>query len=247
MDVLHTHGYKADIYGLAARSQRMALIATCHNWPDPHPVMRVYAMLDRWILKCFDKVAAVSEPVAEILRRSGVQGADAVPNGIDLARFAGASPALRPGVLDSCDRLIGFVGRLVKEKGGAVLLEAARRVLAERPKTGFVFIGEGPERAEWEKTAATLQIAGNVAFTGSRSDMPGVYASLDALVLPSLNEAMPMCLLEAMAAGCPVLATRVGSVEKLVIHDRTGRRCIPESAGGCGRDSPATGQPRAGS
>jgi glycosyltransferase involved in cell wall biosynthesis len=70
--------------------------------------------------------------------------------------------------------------------------------------------------------AQSLGIASNVVFVGVRNDMPGVYASLDILVLPSLVESMPMCLLEAMAAGKPVIATRLGAVPQLILPDQTG-------------------------
>jgi glycosyltransferase involved in cell wall biosynthesis len=113
-----------------------------------------------------------------------------------------------------------------------LLLKAAQYVLAVRPDTTFVFVGGGPSRKEWEALAARLGIAGNVVFTGPRGDIPGVYASLDLLVLPSLDEALPMCLLEGMAAGTPVIATRVGAVPDLVIPNVTGTLLEPGQADG---------------
>jgi glycosyltransferase involved in cell wall biosynthesis len=121
---------------------------------------------------------------------------------------------------------------MVPAKGGAVLLEAAESVLAVFPDTTFVLAGEGPARPEWEALAARLGIAGNVVFAGVRRDMPGVYASFDVLALPSYEENMPMCLLEAMAAGTPVIATRVGAVPKLIQPDETGVLIEPGDAVG---------------
>jgi glycosyltransferase involved in cell wall biosynthesis len=151
---------------------------------------------------------------------------------VDLERFRAAEPALRRELASGADRLVGFVGRLVPGKGGAVLLSAARTVLAGCPDTRFVFVGEGPSRGEWEALAARLRIARKVVFTGARNDMPSVYASLDLLVLPSFDEAMPMCLLEGMAAGVPVIATRVGAVPDLVLPDVTGLLLEPGDASG---------------
>lgn len=228
VDILHTHGYKADLYGyLASRPCRCARVATCHNWPSRQPSMRFYAGLDRLVLRRFDRVAAVSETVAETLQRWGVRDVRHVPNGVPLARFQVAAPALRQELRTGYSLLVGFAGRLSPEKGGDVLLRAAQRVIAARPDTAFVFVGEGPCDSAWRKLASVLGIADHVMFVGRRDDMPGVYASLDLLVLPSLQEAMPICLLEALAAELPVVATRVGSVAQIVIPGETGMLVEP--------------------
>jgi glycosyltransferase involved in cell wall biosynthesis len=232
VEVVHAHGYKADVYAYAAAGwqRRMTLVSTCHNWPDQRPLMRAYARLDRLVLRNFDGVAAVSEPVAGVLRSARIP-AETLPNGVELDRFTSA-PVLRRELPLDCDHVAGFVGRLVPGKGGKVLLEAAQRVLAVRPRTAFVFAGDGPCRVEWESIASQTGIARHVLFTGLRNDMPGVYASFDVLVLPSYDEALPMCILEAMAAGCPVIATRVGSVPRAVIPGVTGVLTEPGDAAG---------------
>ena len=225
IDVLHTHGYKADVFGYAAaRPNRFALVATCHNWPSRLLSMRAYAALDRITLRRFDRVATASEPVARILRRWQVPARKlkVIPNGVDMRPFVDRQPSLRRGWCAPGDRLIGFVGRHVTDKGGALLLEAAPAVLAGFPNARFVFVGEGPSRAAWEAQAAQLGIASRVTFLGARTDMPAVYASLDMVVLPSFQECMPMCLLEALAAARPVIATGVGAVPRLVIPGVTG-------------------------
>ncbi|HEY1207438.1 MAG: glycosyltransferase family 4 protein [Bryobacteraceae bacterium] len=232
VDVVHAHGYKADFYAAAARwPRRTALVATCHNWPNRLPAMRAYAALDRLVLRTFDEVATASPVVAGTLKRWGV-GATLVENGVDVERFRGAEPSLRQELGHGSGRVVGFVGRMVPAKGGAVLLEAAESVLAVFPDTTFVLAGEGPARSEWEALAARLGIAGNVVFAGVRRDMPGVYASFDVLALPSYEENMPMCLLEAMAAGTPAIATRVGAVPKLILPDETGVLIEPGDAPG---------------
>jgi glycosyltransferase involved in cell wall biosynthesis len=232
VEVVHTHGYKADLYAAAAAwPRRAALLATCHNWPNKLLTMRAYAALDRLVLRRFDAVATASPVVAGKLRRWGVV-ATLLENGVDIERFRGAEPTLRRELGRGNGRLVGFVGRLLEAKGGAVLLEAAKNVLAVFPGTTFVLVGEGPSRREWQRLAARLGIAGNVVFTGVRRDMPGVYASLDILALPSYEENMPMCLLESMAAGTPVIATRVGAVPKLILPGETGVLLDPGDAAG---------------
>ena len=224
VDVLHPHGYKADLYALAAASRnRVALLATSHNWPSNLLSMRVYAGLDRLALRSFDKVIVVSDAVADVLRRWGVAAEKValIPNGVDLDRFRSAVPKLRDEI--GVNRpLVGFVGRLVPEKGGALLMRAAQQVLAVYPNATFVLVGEGPAHQEWKALVGELGIGKQVVFAGVRDDMSEVYASFDMVVLPSLIEALPMCLLEAMAAGKPVIATCVGAVPRLVVDAQTG-------------------------
>ena len=235
IDVVHPHGYKADFYGYAAAfPERVALLATSHNWPSKRLSMRAYAALDRLILRRFDGVVAVSDPVRNTLRRWGVRQDRLVtiPNGVDVERFEHAAPTLRNEIGLANGALVGFVGRLVPDKGGALLLRAAQKVLAIRPDTRFVLVGEGPSRSEWQALAAELKIEHSVIFTGIRNDMPAVYASLDMLVLPSLVESMPMCMLEAMAASKPVIATDVGGIPRVIEPQRTGLLVKPGDING---------------
>jgi glycosyltransferase involved in cell wall biosynthesis len=235
VDVLHTHGYKADLYGCAAAWGRsVGLIATCHNWPHPSLKMRAYAALDRLFLRTFDRVVVLSETVAGILRRSGLaeRKLQTIANGVDVERFRDAQPSLNNGSGATHESVVGFVGRLVPGKGADVLLRAASRVFSRRPNCRIVLVGDGPCRPELESLAAQLGIADRVLFTGVRDDMPQVYASIDLLVLPSLCEAMPMCVLEAMAAGKPVIATRVGAVPELIDQGQTGVLIEPGDVAG---------------
>lgn len=230
VDVLHSHGYKADLYAcVAAWPRRVALVATNHNWPSRSWNMRVYAALDRLSLKAFDRVVVISESNRELLRRSGIRDArlETIPNGVDIEYFRSAHPTLRSD--DACGEasLVGFVGRLVPDKGGEILLRAAQLVLRVRPNTKFVLVGDGPCRQEWGSLASRLGIQDRIVFAGVREDMPGVYASFQLVVLPSLCEAMPMCVLEAMAAGKQVIATRVGAIPKLVDPGQTGTLVEP--------------------
>ncbi len=230
-EILHAHGYKADLYGYAAScSYDAVLVSTCHNWPSKRLVMKMYAALDRLVLRAFHRVATPSPVVAGILKRSGISSSRLawIGNGVDIQRFG-----CREATLTSLGcKAIGFVGRLVPGKGGEVLLAAAQKIVASRPDATFVFVGEGPLRNDWEAMARSLGIADNVIFTGARNDMPGVYASFDMLVLPSFEEAMPMCVIEGMAAGKPVIATAVGAIPELVLPGTTGLLVTPGDAAG---------------
>jgi glycosyltransferase involved in cell wall biosynthesis len=225
VDVVHPHGYKADLYALAAASgKRAALLATSHNWPSKKLSMRAYAVLDRMALRQFDKVVVVSEVVAGLLRKAGVkkENVEFIPNGVDLNRFTNAVPKLRTELGLGNAPVVGFVGRLVPDKGGALLIRAAKEVLAAFPTAKFVLAGGGPALNEWKALAGELGIEDRVIFAGAREDVPEVYASFDVAVLPSLVEALPMCLLEAMASAKPVIATNVGAIPRVVVHEQTG-------------------------
>lgn len=225
IDLLHTHGYKADLYGYAAaRTTGVSLLATCHNWPDKNLPLWFYSVLDRLVLRRFPRVVAVSEGVKESLWRFGVSKnrVSVIANGVDLARFSAAQPSLG-GEIGRGDRLvIGMVGRLVPAKGGVYFLRAAREVLRVFAGALFVLVGDGPEREELKTLAHQLGIQSSVVFVGQRNDIPGVYASFDVVVLPSLTEAMPLAVLEALAAKRAVVASRVGGIPLMILHEQTG-------------------------
>jgi glycosyltransferase involved in cell wall biosynthesis len=235
ISIVHAHGYKADLYAYAAAwPSRAALVATSHNWTSSLLKMRAYAALDRLVLGRFDEVIVVSDVVGDTLRRWGVAAnkLSTISNGVNVDQFQGAAATLRNEILAEGSALVGFVGRLVPEKGGEQLLRAAKQVLAVLPNTRFVLVGDGPARQEWEDLSSQLEITAHVWFAGRREDIAGVYASLDIVVLPSLLEAQPMCLLEAMAAEKPVIATRVGAVSKVINSGETGLLLPPGDVDG---------------
>ncbi len=225
IDLVHSHGYKSNLYGYAAvRPLGVPIVATCHNWTRQSASLRLYETLDRLALRRFSRVVAVSATVAESLRSAGVapERITAIDNGVDLERFAGASEDFARGIEKNSRLVAGMVGRLVPEKGPEYFLRAAAQLTASFPEALFVLVGEGPARPRLEQLARELKIERQVIFTGQRDDLPSVYAAMDVFVLPSLNEGMPMTILEAMAAGKPVVATRVGAVPQLVAEGETG-------------------------
>jgi len=235
IEIVHSHGYKADLYSLAAAWRlRVPLVATCHNWPGKSIALRAYAALDRWALSSFARIGVVSGEVARLLERAGVKQDRIVPipNGIDTRRFSSAQPA-RDIRMDSAGEIvIGVVGRLVREKGGEVLLRAIAEVAKEFATVRLIFVGEGPERDFLEECATKLGIGPAVMFAGHRSDMPEVYAAFDICVLPSFGEGMPMTVLEAMAAGRAMIATRVGEIPHVITDGENGLLVEPKDPGG---------------
>ena len=228
-DIIHTHGYKADLYGYTASFRLdVARVSTCHLWPSRPRILRLYELLDRLILRAFHRVSSPSRVVIAALKRSLIASSKLkfIPNGVSVEAFDRESHTERPLIRVS-NPVVGFVGRLVAVKGGDTLLRTAPSILERHPKATFVFVGEGRCRADWENLAAQLGISDHVVFTGVCKDMPAMYSCLDVMVLPSFEEAMPMSLLEAMSARKPVVATPVGAVSELVIDGVNGYFVTP--------------------
>lgn len=233
-DVVHMHGYKADIYGYAAvRRLQTARVSTCHGWGRNSFALRAYGVMDRWVLRRFDLVVAVSAEIAGALRHVGVSPDKirVIDNGIEVADLETGAPTLRRELgLDSKCVLVGAIGRLSPEKGFAVLLAAARIVVQQHPEVKFVVVGEGPERKKLEDLTRQYGLEGKLFWAGRRDDIPGVYASLDIQVQPSLKEGLPMTILEGLAAAKPIVATRVGAVESAINDKDTGLLVNPGNA-----------------
>jgi glycosyltransferase involved in cell wall biosynthesis len=232
-DIIHTHGYKSDLYGfLAARVLRKKIVATCHNWIADDLQTRLYYKIQKRFLPSFDGVVAVSGAVRnELLRIKVAEGRiTIVPNGIETARFSGARVGLRSELeIGDGRKVIGTVGRLAPEKGFLNLLSAASAVFASEKDAVLLMVGDGPQLGQLKEKAAQLGIGDRVVFAGVRTDMPEVYSTIDVFVLPSLNEGLPMVLLEAMAARRPVIATRVGAIPSVVVDRKDGLLVAPGS------------------
>jgi glycosyltransferase involved in cell wall biosynthesis len=223
--LLHTHGYKADIYGyLAARKLGMPIVATRHSQLAKRngPAVWAYELLDVQFLRRFGWVVAVSHSIEEETRRIGIapEKVSTIANGIDLLPFELASQERK---VPAGDRLrVGTVGRLIERKGIDRLLKAARIILNEFPRTHFVIVGDGPYRESLEQLAKNLDIEGDVSFEGTLTDMASVYANVDIFVLPSMEEGLPIAVLEALASQRAVVATSVGAIPELIIPGQTG-------------------------
>jgi glycosyltransferase involved in cell wall biosynthesis len=242
--LIHAHGYKTNFYVLASSiGKTVPRITTCHNWLGDDSKMRFYAWLDKTLLKRFDKVVAVSDPVMQEIRRHGIKSGRAVKilNGIDVEKFSkqGSGESFRSefGIPENAV-VIGTVGRLAEEKGHSLLLDAALRIVRHHPNVVFIFIGDGPLRRDLETKAGEVsnrlerskndRIADHFIFAGVRDDMPEMYGIMDFFILPSMNEGLPMVLLEAMASGKPIIATSVGAIPKVLDGGRHGVLIQPD-------------------
>ncbi len=217
-DVVHTHGYRPDIIdGGVARAVGIPTVTTVHGFTGGGLRNRCYEWVQQRSFRGFDAVVAVSNPLAHRLSASGV-GSDrlhVVPNAYD-----GPEPRPRPearGILGlgGDGFTIGWVGRLTKEKGADVLLDALGR--PSMPHDARVaIVGDGAERTELEGRARALAIGERLSWLGVVRDAAPLYRAFDVFVLSSRTEGTPIALFEAMAAGVPIVATRVGGVPDVI-------------------------------
>jgi len=233
VDLVHTHGYKADLYGyLAAWRCHKPVVATCHNWVGGTAALGIYNHLDRMVLKKFNALAAVSDAVAHRLLAFGVpaEKIKTIANGIDVAAFERAQSL--PLLKAEGSMVVGVVARLDLQKGFEYLLRAARTLCKTFQGLQIVIAGEGPDRDKIEDMIQQYGLQSNVVLAGQQSNMPSVYAAMDIFVLPSLNEGLPMTVLEAMAASKPVIATRVGAIGSVIQDGENGLLVAPKDPEG---------------
>jgi glycosyltransferase involved in cell wall biosynthesis len=215
--VVHTHGYRADVIGGAvARAHRVPTVSTVHGYTGGRRRDRLYHWIQSRALKRADAVIAVSAPVVERLADDGVprHKIHCIPNGFTPLVDTVTRAAARHRLGIRTDALVaGWVGRLSREKGADVMLDA----LAESdPRWHLSVIGEGGELDHLRQRAATLGIGDRVAWHGPIANAGSLLTAFDAFVLSSRTEGTPITLLEAMNAGVPIVATRVGGVPDVV-------------------------------
>lgn len=228
--LLHTHEYKSDLFGLcAARLAGVRAVASARGYTDSTPALRLYRYVDLLVLRFFALVMAVSEDLRRQLISAGLREEKVITlhDGIDVTAFASRAKErgerLRRHLVDfEGQPLIAIVGRLSPEKGHRYFLEGAKIIQALRPEAKFLILGEGPLRVELEGLAVRLGVKEAVSFLGYQRDVAGYMAASDLVVQASLREGLPNALLEALALGKAVVATRVGGVPEVIRDGQTG-------------------------
>lgn len=237
-DILHTHLAKAGTLGrVAAKIYR---IITGKKYPIvfhtfhghvlaeyfSYTKSKLFLFIERILAKYFsDYIIALSESqrleLSHLLKINpekikvinlGLPTLDDLI--VDLSKFKGRlKEELK---LNKETIIIGTVARLVKIKGLDYLIRAAALILKERKDVVFLIIGDGEEREKLEELSLSLGVKDKVLFLGQRKDLHYIYADLDIALLTSLNEGMPVFLIEALVGGCPVVSTVVGGVKDLL-------------------------------
>lgn len=216
--VVHTHVYRADFAGyFAARRIGLPVVATYHGHVAGDWRNRAYEWLDRRLLAWFDAVVCVSAAGRRRLRRAWVPARrlHVIPNGHRPPPLADVAVARERLGIDGGTFTIGWVGRLSREKGADLLLEA----LAQLPPRSVraVVIGDGAERVSLVEQARRLQLSdAHTRFAGTVPDAAALFRAFDVLVLSSRTEGLPMVLLEALSAGVPVIAFAVGGIPEVI-------------------------------
>jgi glycosyltransferase involved in cell wall biosynthesis len=220
IDVVHTHHFTQLFYAACpARLAGARIVHTEHEFFS-YTESGVPRRLVRPLASLCDAVTVVGNGVADyFVDTVGFRRDDltVIPNGVDIDAFRyDRCTARRELGLDPCGFVVGTVGRLEPEKDHATLLEVFRQVRLKHPSARLLIGGDGSLAGELKVTASRLGIADAVLFLGYRRDIPRLLAAMDLFVLPSRREGLPISLIEAQAAGTPVIASAVGSIGTLV-------------------------------
>ena len=232
--LIHCHGYKSNLFGLiSAKMSQIPIITTNHLFP-PMPLddkkLQIYSKFDvLFTMKRLNKIVAVSEDISTRLSAAGLNKSKIVviENGIDLdifriRNYVEINDLKRSIGVDNNSFVIGTVGRLSSQKAQGVLLEATKKLLHKTKLIKVVIAGDGPLESQLKSYAEHLGVTYNVRFLGFRSDIADLLQAMDVFVLTSIDEGLPMAMLEAMAMKIPVIATEVGDIPKVLKNMENG-------------------------
>ncbi len=233
IQVLHTHLWGANLWGrLAARLAGVPTVITTEHNVDTWKRWYHFA-IDRVLVGGTTQLVAVSQQVRQFYESRGVGRGrwQVIYNGVDTSA---ASVRRRSGAYDTLgikpgDRVVGLIGRLVPAKAPQVFLDAVAQAAQQVPTLKALIIGDGPLRQDVEAQVRRLGLAERVLLTGTRTDIRELLAGMDAVVFSSEREGLSMAMLEAMAAGVPVVATRVGGTPELIESGVNGLLVSPSS------------------
>jgi glycosyltransferase involved in cell wall biosynthesis len=217
-DILQTHGYRTDVVeGPVGRKLGIRTVGTAHGFTGGGIKNSTYEWIQCWAYRGFDAAVAVAKNVAERIRRRGVPRRliRVIPNSVAVPELVPRTEARAFFGVSDQEFHIGWIGRISPEKGPDVMVEALAR-LGERDGLRVSFLGAGPLEEPLRRRIAVAGLEGTVRFSGVVANASRLFRGLDLVVLSSRTEGTPMVLLEAMAAGIPVLATAVGGVPDVV-------------------------------
>jgi len=222
-DVVHLHSRRgADTLGAVAARWAGAKLVMTRRVDNPDP---------RWLVglkyPLFHRVIAISEAIRDLLVRQGVDPAKIrrISSALDPGPFQGPCEkeafrrdfGLSPG-----DVVVGMAAQFIPRKGHEVLLHAIPHILKQHPAARFLLFGQGPLRESISGKVEAAHLQDSVLLPGFRNDLPRILPCLDLLVHPASMEGMGVILLQAGAAGIPVVATAVGGIPEVVVHGQTG-------------------------
>ena len=246
--IVHTHTSKAGLLGrLAAWMARVPIVI---HTPHGHvfyghfgkSLSRMFLHMEKLLGRITHHQIALTPEEGKDYVNLGVAKANnisVIHSGVELNCFKRSKTESNPGRNDLAippdSLVVGYVGWLIPIKGVTHLVNAMAKVVQRHPNSLLVLVGKGDEKGEEEvklsKQVENLGIADNVRFLGWRPDVNEIMGCFDIFVLPSLNEGMGRVLVEAMSAGLPIVASRVGGIPDLVKHGKNGLLVPPANAG----------------
>lgn len=225
IEILHSHGFKSDVLSVLARRRyrRLRIVTTPHGWSaDEGPRIAFYERVGRLFMKKFDRIFPLSRGLLDDLIARGFprQRIELIANGVDDTplRALFDERQRRPA---NAAPVFAFIGRLCAQKGVFELLEAFAGAALPR-ESALLLVGAGPARAALAARAAQLGLDGRLHMTGFVDDVVPILRRADAVVLPSHSEGLPRVLMEACAAGVPVIGTNIPGIRELITHGYNG-------------------------
>ncbi|MCL1479011.1 MAG: glycosyltransferase family 4 protein [Marinobacter sp.] len=227
IDVIHTHGYKSDILGLlAAKRVGIACVSTPHGFSgDVGFKLATFIRIGTHMLRYFDRVVPLSEELMDDMKRFKVPESKTlfIRNGVDLTEIDATLASLpKDRELDKASRIIGFIGQMIPRKGIPDLISVFDQLHQQAPDLRLQLLGDGNQRKDLEHQASRLSSVNAIEFLGFRSDRLELLSNFSLFVMTSSLEGIPRCMMEAMAAGVPVVAYDIPGVDQLVEHGKTG-------------------------
>ena len=238
-DIVHTHLFTANFWGrLAAFGLPSLLVSSAHNVvPKERPTLvRIENFLDRLQSRWTDAVFCVTGQVMQSMKDDAGLPRDklvTIENGLPFPRESDRRPAEVRRRLDfpEAAKILAVIGRFSTQKNHTGFLEALEHVRRHHPDVLALFVGEGELESAVREQVTARNLGDAVCFLGQRRDVPVLLEALDLLVVPSLWEGLPNVMLEAMAAGVPVVATSVGGIPDVLTDRVTGIVCRPTPEG----------------
>jgi len=222
--IIHCHDPKTDLYGylLGFIFPHLKLVSTIHGWIERRRRSIYYVKIDRFALRRFHEVIAVSSQIMQVAHKHGINRTCLIRNSIDAHKWQPAATLFSSP--SSGPFRIGFAGRLSKEKGLFDFVKIAANILKKYPLAEFLVAGKGPEEEAMKTFLKQTGIEKSFYFHGHLDGLHlhEFYAKLNMLLLTSYTEGLPMAVLEASAMGVPVVATRVGGVGEIIQHGYNG-------------------------
>ena len=244
IDIIHAHEHKTDLLALlVARLEGVIALSTAHGWTGhSFKERRLYYPLDRWLLVRFPHVIAVSEEIRQVLIRRGArpERITTVLNSIDPEAFwrdRAREPEARAALgLPADATVLGAVGRAEPQKRFDLLVNVFAGLAPSRPNLQLVIAGDGSTLAALRAQVAGLgALASRIHLLGHRTDVPFLHHAFDVFVQASDYEGTPNAVLEAMALGTPLVATRAGGTEEIAFDGVHGRLVAIDDTDGLGR------------